>query len=98
MTPTSGPITTHDATLWRRPAVATATTFVALYGVALAVGFLVMALVRDPLFEGTSYYVTVAGNLVSGRGPVIDAIWSYATPPLTLPRPAFELWQPMASF
>jgi 4-amino-4-deoxy-L-arabinose transferase-like glycosyltransferase len=29
---------------------------------------------------------------------VIDSIWSYATPPLTLPRPAFELWQPLASF
>jgi hypothetical protein len=33
-----------------------------------------------------------------GRGLVVDAIWSYATPPLVLPRPAFELWQPMASF
>jgi hypothetical protein len=28
---------------------------------------------------------------------VIDAIWSYATPPLVLPRPAFELWQPLGS-
>lgn len=84
--------------VWRRPRVATATTCAALYGLALAVGALVMALVRDPLSEGTSYYVDVARNLVSGRGLVIDAIWSYATPPLTLPRPAFELWQPMASF
>ena len=37
--------------------------------------------------------------MAEGRGPVIDAIWSYATPPFTLPgKPAFELWQPMASF
>ncbi|MEA2677552.1 MAG: hypothetical protein QOJ81_1693 [Chloroflexota bacterium] len=84
--------------VWRRPLVAAATTFAGLYGLAVAVGLLVIALVRDPLSEGTSYYVDVARNLVSGRGLVIDAIWSYSTPPLTLPRPAFELWQPMASF
>lgn len=95
---TATTITASSAHVWRRPSVATATTFAALYGIALTAGLLVMALVRDPLSEGTSYYVNVAGNLVSGRGPVIDAIWSYATPPLTLPRPAFELWQPMASF
>ncbi|HUP83528.1 MAG TPA: glycosyltransferase family 39 protein [Candidatus Limnocylindria bacterium] len=98
MTATTPVLTAPYAHVWRRPFVATATTFAALYGVALAIGFLVIALVRYPLSEGTSYYVDVAGNLVSGRGPVIDAIWSYGTPPLTLPRPAFELWQPMASF
>jgi 4-amino-4-deoxy-L-arabinose transferase-like glycosyltransferase len=37
--------------------------------------------------------------MAEGRGPVIDAIWSYATPPFNLPgKPAFEIWQPMASF
>lgn len=90
--------TVAGARVWRRPAIATATTFAALYGLAVAVGLLVIALVREPLTEGTSYYVDVARNLVSGRGLVIDAIWSYATPPLILPRPAFELWQPVASF
>jgi hypothetical protein len=93
--PTMGAVHAH---VWRRPLVASATTFAALYVLGLAIGLLVIALVRDPLSEGTSYYVDVARNLVNGRGPVIDAIWSYATPPLTLPRPAFELWQPMASF
>jgi hypothetical protein len=82
----------------RRPAVTTAVIFAALYGLAAAVGLVVIALIRQPLSEGSSYYVDVARNLVSGRGIVVDAIWSYATPPLTLPRPAFELWQPMASF
>jgi hypothetical protein len=52
---------------------------------------------NQPLSEGSSYYVATARNLVEGRGLVIDAIWSYATPPLVLPRPAFELWQPVAS-
>jgi hypothetical protein len=55
------------------------------------------ALVTFPLTEGSAYYVTVARNLAEGRGLVIDALWSYATPPLVLPRPAFELWQPLAS-
>jgi dolichyl-phosphate-mannose-protein mannosyltransferase len=86
------------ARAWRRPAATTALTVAALYGVAVVVGLLVIALVRQPLSEGTSYYVDVARNLATGRGLVVDAIWSYATPPLTLPRPAFELWQPMASF
>lgn len=37
-------------------------------------------------------------NLVEGRGLASDALWSYATPPLSLPKPAFEIWIPMASF
>ncbi len=80
--------------------VATATTFAALYGFAVAIGLLTIALIRDPLSEGTSYYVEVARNLVGGHGLSIDAIWSYAyaTPSVGFPRPAFELWQPMASF
>ena len=51
-----------------------------------------------PATEGSAYYVDVARNLVQGHGMVSDAIWSYATPPLVLPKPAFELWLPMASF
>lgn len=98
MTASTPAISAAYAHAWRRPRFATAATFAALYGLAAAVGVLVIALVRVPLSEGTSYYVDVAGNLVGGRGLVIDAIWSYATPPLTLPRPAFELWQPVASF
>ena len=33
-----------------------------------------------------------------GRGLVTDAIWSYGTPPLVFPRPAFEVWLPLPSF
>ena len=73
-------------------------TLVGLYVLGLATRLLAVAAVREPLTEGSTYYVAVAQNLVTGRGLVIDSIWSYATPPLTLPRPAFELWQPMASF
>jgi hypothetical protein len=75
-----------------------AITAVGLYAVGLAAQLATVLVVNQPLTEGSSYYVAVARNLVDGRGLVIDAIWSYATPPLVLPRPAFELWQPMASF
>ena len=71
---------------------------VALYLFAAAVGFVAAASITFPTNEASAYYVSVARNLASGHGLFIDAIWSYATPPLVLPRPAFELWQPMASF
>ena len=64
---------------------------------ALAVRLAAMFMIHFPLTEGSAYYLAVARNLVAGRGLVIDSIWSYSTPPLTLPRPAFELWQPLAS-
>jgi hypothetical protein len=79
-------------------AAAVRLTPVALFALALVLRLLGTAFVRFPMTEGSAYYTTVATNLATGRGPVIDAIWSYGTPPLTLPRPAFELWQPLASF
>ena len=69
-----------------------------LYTFAVAVRLWAAGLIAFPLSEGSAYYVAVARNLVAGRGLVIDSIWSYSTPPLILPRPAFELWQPMATF
>ena len=39
----------------------------------------------------------VARNLVEGRGLVSDALWSYQTAPLQVPRAAFEVWQPLPS-
>src|SRR5436190_15525742 len=71
----------------------------ALFGLALVVRLVAMFAIQFPLTEGSAYYVAVARNMAEGRGPVIDAVWSYATPPFTLPgKPAFDLWQPMASF
>ena len=51
-----------------------------------------------PRPEDVAYYVSVARNLVEGRGLVSDAIWSFNTPPLAFPRPAFEVWLPLPSF
>jgi hypothetical protein len=51
-----------------------------------------------PLPEDTAYYVGVARNLLDGRGLVSDALWSFQTPPLELPRQAFEVWLPLPAF
>lgn len=75
----------------------------------LASGFLVFVvaggvagwaatLLPFPEPEDVAYYVGVARNLLDGRGLVSDAIWSYGTPPLIFPRPAFELWLPLPTF
>ncbi len=65
---------------------------------AIAVRAWATSVITFPRPEDTAYYVGVARNLVEGRGLVSDAIWSYATPPLAFPRPAFEVWLPLPSF
>lgn len=69
-----------------------------LFGLALGVRLWAASVVPFPANEGGASYVGVSRNLLEGRGLVSDAIWSYATPPLILPKPAFEIWMPMASF
>ena len=69
-----------------------------LFLVALAARAMVALAVPFPASEDSAYYVGVARNLLEGRGLVSDAMWSYATPPLVLPKPAFELWMPIATF
>jgi len=66
--------------------------------VAVAVRVWAATLITFPRPEDTAYYVGVAHNLVTGRGLVTDAIWSFGTPPLTFPRPAFEVWLPLPTF
>ena len=39
--------------------------------------------------------IKFARNLLEGRGLVSDALWSFQTPPLVFPRPAFEVWLPL---
>ena len=79
----------------RREVVLTA---VALYAIALVVRAATASLVVFPIPEDTAYYVAVSKHLVEGRGLVADALWSYQTPPLVFPRPAFEVWLPLPSF
>ena len=70
-------------------------TALGIFAVAILVRAVTSAAVPFPKPEDTAYYVGVARNLVEGRGLVSDALWSYATPPLVFPRPAFEVWLPL---
>ena len=70
----------------------------AVFAVALVTRVVFAARIVFPKPEDTAYYVDVARNLVNGRGLVSDAIWSFQTPPLSFPRPAFEVWLPLPTF
>jgi hypothetical protein len=67
----------------------------AILGLALVVRAVAAATLSFPVPEDTAYYAGVARNLVEGRGLVSDALWSYQTPPLEVPRAAFEVWMPL---
>ena len=69
----------------------------AVFAVALLIRIAAAALVRFPIPEDTAYYAGVARNLAEGRGLISDALWSYQTQPLVVPRAAFELWLPLPS-
>jgi hypothetical protein len=70
----------------------------AVFLVALIVRAWAATQITFPRPEDVAYYVGVARNLVEGRGLTSDAIWSFGTPPLAFPRPAFEVWLPLPSF
>jgi hypothetical protein len=69
----------------------------AVFAVALVVRAVAASVVVFPQPEDTAYYVAVARNLLEGQGLTSNAIWSYGTPPLSFPRPAFEVWLPLPS-
>jgi hypothetical protein len=69
-----------------------------IFAIALFVRAWFASQVTFPELQDAGYYFGVARNLVEGRGLVSDAIWSYQTPPLVFPRPAFEVWLPLPSF
>ena len=69
-----------------------------IFVVSLIVRTYFAAQIVFPKPEDTAYYVGVTRNLLEGRGLVSDALWSYQTPPLIFPRPAFEVWLPLPTF
>ncbi|MFL5647734.1 MAG: hypothetical protein ACJ776_05005 [Chloroflexota bacterium] len=73
-------------------------TAIGIFLVSLVVRLVFAAQIVFPKPEDTAYYFGVARNLLEGRGLVSDALWSYATPPLEFPRPAFEVWLPLPTF
>jgi hypothetical protein len=71
---------------------------VAVFAFAVLIRIWAASVITFPRPEDTAYYVGVARNVVDGHGLVSNAIWSYQTPPLSFPRPAFEVWLPLPSF
>jgi hypothetical protein len=72
-----------------------------VYLVALLVRAFAASVIVFPTPEDTAYYVGVARSIVERGltdGLVSNALWSYQTPPLVFPRPAFEVWLPLPSF
>ncbi len=69
-----------------------------VFGIALIARVVFASQIVFPKPEDTAYYVGVARNLVEGRGLVSDALWSFQTPPLIFPRPAFEVWLPLPTY
>lgn len=72
-------------------------TALGVFAVAFAARLIAAEAVVFPRPEDSAYYVGVARNVAEGRGLVSDALWSYGTPPLVFPRPAFEVWLPLPS-
>ena len=79
----------------RREAILSA---VLVFAIALIVRAWFAPQIVFPKPEDSAYYVGVARNLVEGRGLISDALWSYQTPPLIVPRAAFEVWLPLPTF
>jgi hypothetical protein len=69
-----------------------------LFLLALVARIAAAANVTFPATEPSAFYVGVARNLVEGRGLVANVVFSYASLPLAVPRAAFEVWQPLATF
>jgi hypothetical protein len=86
-------VTPDDAMSHREAVLSAAAVFL----VALVVRAWVATQITFPRPEDVAYYVGVSRNLLEGRGLVTDAIWSFQTPPLSFPRPAFEVWLPLPS-
>ena len=78
----------------RREAILSA---LGIFAVALAARVLRRA---DRVSEARGHGLLRRGrrNLLNGRGLVFDALWSYGTPPLEVPRAAFEVWLPLPTF
>lgn len=57
-----------------------------------------MSQVVFPPLDDPAFYLTVARNVVGGRGMVIDALWSYQFPFESVTHPSNEYWMPLASF
>jgi hypothetical protein len=75
-----------------------------LYGLALAVRLLLIALYPDAAYPDSYYYVEVGRSLAAGHGLTVPFVWIMAEvgnvipDPAVLPVPSNAHWLPLASF
>jgi hypothetical protein len=70
---------------------------IVLLAIGLGVRWLYLEAVVFPPLDDPAFYLTSAENLVSGRGLVVDVLWSYQTRFPTVTHPSHEHWMPLTT-
>ncbi len=68
-----------------------------VFSTALIIRLLLAIKSCHPGHGDSSFYFTLAQNIVNGRGFVIDYIWQYLTIPADITHNAIEFWMPLSS-
>jgi hypothetical protein len=69
----------------------------ALFVLSMVVRWLYARAVVFPPLDDPAFYLTSAQNVASGRGLVVDAIWSYQVPFPAVTHPSHEHWLPLTT-
>jgi hypothetical protein len=64
---------------------------------ALGVGLIMAALIRNPGYTDAYYYFNAGQRLVQGKGLTDAALWTYIGTPAGLPVPSHLYWMPLTS-
>jgi len=91
------PIAGHSAKLAASLKRNAAYLFIVIAAVAVISRITFAASMRHPGHGDPSYYYSLAENIYSGRGPVIDYIWNYMGKPEGITRASIGYWKPLTS-
>jgi hypothetical protein len=68
-----------------------------LFVLGLGVRWLYARAVVFPPLDDPAFYLTTAENVVTGRGLVVDVLWSYQVPFPSVTHPSHEHWMPLTT-
>lgn len=68
-----------------------------LFAISLGVRWLYAQAVVFPPLDDPTFYLATAENVASGRGLVVDALWSYQVPFPSVTHPSHEHWMPLTT-
>lgn len=68
-----------------------------LFVISLSVRWLYVQAVVFPPLDDPAFYLTTAENVASGRGLVVDVLWSYQVPLASITHPSHEHWMPLTT-